>query len=465
MARIAEIGGDEWMPWQDYFAGCGTELAPDGRFAHRGVLGLVGRQNGKTRILKVRIKTGLFAPQLESERLILHTAQDRTVPRKLFEELVDTIESTPAFRRQIPKNGIRESNGQERIRTRDGTTYMILAPRQAAFRTWSADLLIFDELRELRPALWGAALPTQRVRPNPQWWAVSNAGNADSDLLNGLVARGRRAAANHDLDPRICYLEWSAEDPTCALNDREAWKQSNPALGHILTEEAILEDLANLREEDFRIEVLCQFLDTGGTPAVPAVDWAACAAETPVFDPETTRVWFGVGVDADGRDAALLAGAWADIDDEKGEPQRRLVVSLVDSWTHPDAIDLLAIADRIKDWVRMWRPRTVGYDPATAQIIADYLEKKTPAKVEKITGTAFTSASSLLWDAVVNRRIAHPNDPLLNAQIAAAARTDTGDGNWKITRKDSGGPIPAVTALARVVAAAYGPEVTPEIHA
>jgi phage terminase large subunit-like protein len=464
MSRIGEIAGEEFMPWQHLVAGCGLELAPDSRWAHRGVCVLVGRQNGKTRILKGRVMTGLFAPQLEDERLILHTAQDRTVPRKFFEELVETIESVPAFRRQIGRNGIRESNGQERIRTRDGRTYRILAPRQAAFRTWSADLLIFDELRELRPAVWGAAIPTQRVRPNPQWWAVSNAGNADSHLLAGLVARGRRAAADHDVDPRLCYLEWSAEDPACALNDREAWRQSNPALGHILTEEAILEDLASLAEDDFRIEVLCQFLDTGGTPAVPAVDWAACAAEIPTFDPETTRVWFGVGVDADGRDAALLAGAWTEIDDQDGVAQKRLAVSLVDSWTDPDAIDLLAVADRVKDWVRMWRPRSFAYDPATSQIIADYLEKKTPVKLEKITGTAFTSASSLLWDAVVNHRLAHASDPALDAQIAAAGRTDTGDGNWKITRKDSGGPIPAVTALTRVVAAAYGPDVTPQIH-
>ena len=460
MVAIAGIGGIDYLPWQVYAANNALQLNPTGRWAKRGVGLLVARQNGKTKLLAGRILAGLFAPQLAGERLILHTAQDRTVPREVFEALVETIDAVPAFRKRIPKRGIREANGQERIRTRDGTTYRLLAPRPAAFRSWAADLIILDEGRELSTELWGAAIPTQRARPNPQWWVVSNAGDADALLLHQIVTRGRAAAADPDSDPRMCYLEWSAADPACELTDRAEWARANPSLGYFLTEETILEELVALDETAFRTEILCQSVEQAGVSAVPAADWVRCTGTPTPFDPEETRPWFGVGVDPDGRNAALVAAAWTGEDTD-----RRLVVQLVESWSDPEAVDTLAIAAEVLSWVRMWRPRALGYEPATDQVIADHLSRHLPkGTVVGVTGQAFTAASSSLWDAVVNHRLLHPGDERLNAQVAAAGRSDTGDGNWRITRKDSGGPIPAVTALARAVHLAYGPTPKLNIH-
>jgi hypothetical protein len=61
--------------------------------------------------------------------------------------------------------------------------------------------------------------------------------------------------------PSLGYYEYSAP-PFCALDDRKAWAAANPALGILITEEALQEALAVQTTEQFRTESLSQWIDS-----------------------------------------------------------------------------------------------------------------------------------------------------------------------------------------------------------
>jgi phage terminase large subunit-like protein len=90
-------------------------------------------------------------------------------------------------------------------------------------------LLYVDELREIDEATWAAVTPITRARPNAQVFWTSNAGDLTSNVLN----EQRRRALTFTSD-RMGYYEYSAPAGS-AVDDVEAWKMANPALGHTLS--------------------------------------------------------------------------------------------------------------------------------------------------------------------------------------------------------------------------------------
>lgn len=104
-------------------------------------------------------------------------------------------------------------------------------------RGLSSDLVLLDELREHRDwEAWGSSTKTTLARPSPQVLGFSNAGDAGSVVLSSL--RDKALAAAADRSTTVGIFEWSAADG-CALDDRAAWAQANPALGDRMSEQAI----------------------------------------------------------------------------------------------------------------------------------------------------------------------------------------------------------------------------------
>ena len=65
-------------------------------------------------------------------------------------------------------------------------------------------------------------------------------------------------------------------------------------------------------------------------------------------------------------------------------------------------------------------------------------------------------ASSALYDAVVEKRLVHPDDPALNAHVAAAVAKNSRRG-WRLDQAPGGGNIDGVVALAMAVERAAEP--------
>ena len=426
------------------------EVDDDGEWGYETVVILIARQNGKTALVAMRILGGLF---LFDDGLILHTAADRALPRNTFEDLTARIEANPALSKRVKR--IRTANGQEELRMRDGNRYRILAPDQKAWRGWSAGLTIYDEVREQRDdELWSAGLYTQRAQANPQRWAVSNAGDPDSVVLRRLVDRGRKAADDPDSDPSICYMEWSTPEEY-EIDDPDGWAYANPELGRSLRQASLLEELRSDTPEKFETEALCRWVATAGQHAVPVERWLAAGdPNLTALEPDpTARTLFAIDIDPGRTDAALLIGFV-----REGEP---LTVGVAESWANDDGVDEIAIAARLEEWIELYRPDAIAYDPYTTGTLAERLQYV--GTFEKVHGVRYVSACLSLWDIVQSGRIRHPIDPYVDAQVAAAGRKDVGDGAFTIARMKSEVPIPAVVSLARLVALAVEPIPVAEI--
>jgi len=435
------VFGFDLMPWQQLAAHRAMAVHADGSWCHRTVTIVVARQNGKTTLAARRILAGLF---VLGDRQLLHLAQDRALPRQVFTEVADIISESPDLHRYLkPRGGIRTANGTEAITLKDGSSYRILAPTEAAVRGYGykepVGFILFDEVRtQETDAVMSAVQYTQRAHPNPTRWAISNAGNPDSLVLNQLRDRGRAAAQEPGSDAEVCYLEWSAPDgPT---DDPALWPAANPALGRTLRGTTLLEELRSDDPDSFRTEALCQWVDTTTAQAIPWDLWTACADRDlePITPADEVRTWWAVDLDTERQHAALVLVA------ERGD---RLVAGLHRSWSGPE-VNEGAISDDIAALWEQWAPVGIAFDPVTCQGLVD---RNPGLPWEKVTGTDWVISCSQLLDAVQTGYLVHADQPDLNAQLSVAGRRDYGDGTWRISRKDSTHPIPAVVALARAV--------------
>lgn len=450
LVKLADLAGLYLDDWQSLTVQIGLEFR-GGRWVRRTIVLLVARQNGKTVILESRILFGLYA--VPDDRLILHTAQDRSVPREVFESLIGRIGDTPALHKRVARRGIRETNGQERIRLKDGSTYRILAPRPKAFRSWAADVLIFDEAREQRDRdLWGAAVPTQSARPNPQTWVVSNAGDPDSLVLNDLRDRGRAAADDPESDPSIAYLEWSAPDDA-DLDDRDGWVAANPDLGNRLTLDALIEERRSLSPERFRTERICQWVATKAVPVIPPAAWDLVAGSPPPVAPGLPRPIAGIHISGDRTYAALAIVA---------ERDDRLVADLVDEWEDPDGVDVLQIARDVVEWMKYYKIRQIGFDRAASSVVAQHVERR-GLSPERIDTIEYVVASQNLSSSVASGHLWHRSNPSLDRQVAAAGRKTRTDGTWYVSPAESSGEVAGVLALSFAVSIAYRPARTSSV--
>ena len=435
--------GFELLEWQHRVADVAMEVTPEGRWAHSLISVVVARQNGKSVLLARRILAALVT---DPGSVVLHTAQDRMVPRLVFGEVAAALEDTPDLRRLIDR--IRWANGSEEIRLTNGARYHILAPTQAAFRGFSGvGLLVFDEVREARDdAVWSSALYTTRAHRDPQVWTVSNAGDPDSVVLNALRDRGRRSVEMPGSDPTMAYFEWSAH-PEMAPDDPEAWRQANPSLGYFLRPERLIEELRTDHPLRFRTEALCQWVDATTQSAVPWADWERCAdRELPTLEPGL-RAFMAIDIDPNRTAAAVMIGGWAGAE---------LVVQLAGHWHADDTVSEAEIAEAVAELADRWLPQAIAYDPHTSMGVVDRLADR-GYPFERVTGADWVVACGQLLDAVATRALRHADQPELNRQVAAAGRRDIGDGSWRMSRLDSSVPIPAAIALARLAHVAVRP--------
>jgi hypothetical protein len=74
------------MPWQETVGRYLEALGPDDRHLYREVGIVVARQNGKTKIL-----VPLIVKRLLAGARVMHTAQDRSLPREVFYEVAEII--------------------------------------------------------------------------------------------------------------------------------------------------------------------------------------------------------------------------------------------------------------------------------------------------------------------------------------------------------------------------------------
>lgn len=413
VADFAEHIGEPLLPWQRWAVIHAMELLPGGQYRFRTVLILVARQNGKSSLKRT---VSLWRLYIDGAKIVLGAAQDVSQARYQWNTCVRTIRDCPDLAAELET--VRNVNGDEWFQVTGGGQYRISASNDKAGRGLSIDELNIDELRTQTDwKAWSALSKTTMARPQAQTWAMSNAGSDSSVVLNQL-----RDAALSGRDPSIGLFEWSGEDG-CELDDWEQLRQANPGLGYTIDRRAIESALGTDPPAVFRTEVLCQKVDQLDG-AIDLAAWKACADPSGTMDGLRGRLAACFDMAPDGGHCTLAVAALLD----DGRPR----VEIVRAWkTIGEAEADLPGLRKVIRWQKYgWYP--TGPAAALAPLFRSWPES------EELTGMRVAEVCQGLAGLARARGLVQPEDPLLDAQIAMAARLPSGDG-WRFTRKNGNG--------------------------
>ena len=443
---LGEALGLPLLPWQQHVAVNAHRLRDDGSYESRVCAVVVARQSGKTHLLRLRILAGLL---LWNERLIVATAQSREVALETFRGVVELAENTPEISRQIRR--VARTNGKEELELKNGARYRIVAPTPGGARGLTADLAIIDELREHHDWNVWAALTYTLQTTGGQLWVASNAGAADSVVLNSIRDQALAEMAGGE-DRSLYYAEWSA-DPRRDIADRDGWAEANPSLGHLITEETLAARLKTDPVNVFKTEALCQWVDVLDSPW-PADAWADCTDADLAIHP-TAPSFLGIDVTPDRRSAALTL-----VQQLEGG---KLGVHLLQTWEADGAVDDLEIAQAVAPIARKLQARSVAFDRYTAISIAQRLSS-VGIVTGDCSGSSFYQACDETLSAMVAGRIIHGSQQTLTEHVLGCAKKTTSDGGWRIVRKGSSGTIAAAVAMVMAVHYAAKPIPRAEVY-
>jgi hypothetical protein len=398
---------------------------------------VVSRQNGKSEILVPRIRRALKV----GERVV-HTAQNRSLPREVFERVADLTPKSEL------RKAIRSANGQERIDTWSGGVYRIVAPTREGPRGPANDLVIIDEARELLDyAFVAAARPTLTASPNGQTWFLSNAGDDLSVVLNGLRQRAVDLG-----DDSLAFLEWSAA-PDRDIDDRRGWAEANPSLGRLIawtTLEGFRTDYA-ATPAIFETEHLCRWVPSMLPRLVNDVAWQRGAGGTP--DP--IRPSLGVS-QAPGRIVAVLA--WTQDD---GTVALRIAADI-----QGDPVDVDRAGAAIRDLADQLGVVAVGYSPASDRDLARFLDAPGVER-QAISGQLHAAASARFVATLEAGRLAWSDAEAVGQDLAFTVRKSlgAGAGTFLAVPGKADRPIPASLAAIYAVWMATTPrDNVPTVH-
>lgn len=288
--------------WQKLICFHILETNENGGWVHTKYGFSVPRQNGKNEIVAMREMWGL----VNGER-ILHTAHRVPTSNAAFERL-RIILSNAGYKelgrkkkgRKDPPNGFRVSNqmGMERIE--------LVSGGRINFRTRSArggigesyDLLVIDEAQEYTEAEDAALKYVIAASQNPQQILCGTPPTPDSV---GTVFTDLRSEILSGEAVDSGWEEWSVGQKR-ELRDKDAWYESNPSLGILLTERRILSELSS-NVDDYNIQRLGYWTSYNLKSEISEAEWTEM--KTDVLPELKGRLFVGIKYAKDGANVAM----------------------------------------------------------------------------------------------------------------------------------------------------------------
>jgi len=304
-----KVLGKKLYPWQEWVLKHAFEIVGkldgDWHFRFRTVSIMVSRQQGKTVLSEV---IASFFMNVLCVASIFGTSLSLDKAEEVWDEVIKDQESSPELAAEIAQ--VRRTNGSKRLVLTGLRTYKVGAPTRRAGRGDSNDLVLLDELRELRDwDVWAAADASTTAKPNGMVLCFSNAGDPDSVVLRQLRSQaiaqieGRKNAADFggSVDAEtLGFFEWSAPDGA-KTDDLKALAQANPALGYgLVTERTLLNKRATTPENKFRSEHMCQQVETILPAPFPDGAWEGGTDEKSYITGESPLV-YGIDMSQDRR--------------------------------------------------------------------------------------------------------------------------------------------------------------------
>lgn len=419
--QFLKLTGTTLDPWQEYVLRESLNFDKRGKYAAVEVGLLVPRQQGKTVIAEARELVGLF---LLGEQLIIHSAQLFPTARESYLRQCARIRQSDDLYDMVHK--MRSGNDNVGIELKNGSRLLYQARGNDPGRGFSADLLVYDEAYGLTPEVIAASMMTLSARPNPQIWYCSSTGKEDSEVLHQVRERGLARV------PRVALFEWCAESG-CDPRDKEQWYMANPALGIRLDEEFVETEGNSMQwGKEFARERLGLWADASLRDVIPLDEWEGCKnVDSAIVGDE---VFASVDV-SPFRDYASVAVCGLS---GSGHRQVELIETGQGTGWIVDYVRRLMMSSQPPTKIVIQGGGVPGSFIAPLMEIGADLMVIGQADVAKATGE--------FLDSIINRRLVHLGDPIIEKALGNATRYNIGgkEGGeespaWGFARKDTAG--------------------------
>lgn len=412
---------------------------PTGKRPRQGLLSLP-RGNGKSGLAAVLALYGLLGDETEGAQVAI-VASDERQARIVFNAARRMLDLSPELREQVQVF-------TDRIYVpRTDSTLFPLPAEPAALQGWDPTLVIVDELHVVTEPVWDAMALAAGKRPESLTLAISTPADRLDSVMWRLVEYGR---ANPD-DRSFVLVEYAAPDG-CALDDRAAWKQANPALGDFLHEDAVAATLKTTREAAFRRYRLGQWTGTADSWLGWGM-WEKCRHPDGMELPEDdTPVCLAFDGSASG-DSTALVGCTIP---EPGELPHVFVVGLWEApaddprWRVPRA-EVDGMVDAAVD---RWKVRELAADPwGWRTELEEWSKRHGGLVVEWNTAHAgrMAPATDRAYASISEQRLTHDGHEQAAAHMsnAVAKRSAMGD----LITKDKRGSSRKIDAAVAIIVA------------
>ena len=244
--------GKTAQEWQELLLSDILAYNEEGLWVHTKYGYSVSRRNGKNEIVAIREMFGLKIGEH-----ILHTAHRATTTHSAWERLLKLLE----------KAGVKvvssyKAMGKERIEVQGDGCIEFRTRTSKGGLGEGYDLLIIDEAQET--ALKYVVSDSQ----NPQ---TIFCGTPPTAVSSGTVFTKFREKTLEGGNTNAGWAEWSVERETDP-KDREAWYETNPSLGVVLTERKILDEIGS-DTIDFNIQRLGYWIRYNQKSAISKAEW------------------------------------------------------------------------------------------------------------------------------------------------------------------------------------------------
>jgi len=456
----------ELRPWQREFIEALYAVDANGvRLVRTSILSM-GRKNGKTQLAAMLALAHLLGPEAESRGEVYSCANDRFQASKIFAEMVALIAGDPELVDRV--NIVRFKKEIEDLKS--GSIYAALTAEAKTKMGLNPSFCIYDELGQASNRhLYDAMDSAMGARKEPLLLVISTQAADDFAPMSQLVDYGIKVNEGEVVDPAFHLTLHAAPidlDPWLP----ETWALANPALGDFRS----LPDVERLaqqaqrmpaQENSFRNLILNQRV-SAHTKFIERTEWNACA-ELPLI-PSGAKIYAGLDLGST-RDMSALVIIHQDVDGvfhvlpefwlpgdigERSDHDH----APYDVWVRDGLItpvgkttDPALLAQRVAELSRDYRLMTVAFDRWRINDFKRELDA-IGCDVQLVEhGQGYKDMSpavDIVERMVLNRRIRHGANPVLQACVANAVVSRDPTGGRKLDKAKSTGRIDGLVALA-----------------
>lgn len=325
----------------------------------RKVIYSVAKKNGKTPMVSAIGLTHLCGPEAKKNEQLYSAAFQRdqaSITHRYMSQMIELDDELSGV--------LNVKAATKEIEAPNGSIFKALSSEVKGKHGIGPALLIFDELAQFGAdrEFYDTLIQGRGAHEEPLMWIISTQAKDDLAVLSQEIDYGMKVMRGEIDDPSVvCCLFETDEDAD--LEDEDAWRASNPALGDFLSMADMREAAKTAKnmpsaEANFRNLRLNQRIDSAAHFITPGT-WKANGAEPDMSVFEECECVGGLDLSAKNDLTALVFVA---------EDERRQIHVLPFFWTPGDTLRDRAERDRVP--YDLWRDQ--GYLEAKPGRTIDY---------------------------------------------------------------------------------------------